>query len=228
MARGARRPRNRFAALAQPLNLIAIQLSGRSNLENLTQGTLVSSYKPIREDLHRLAYATYLLELFDKSSEGATETGELFVMLLTVLELVSYSNALDLVRRATEMKLMASLGFRPQLLYCIYCQETLDNKNPLGYNVSEGGFVCPKCHSHSLSSNSKAIVCSGAGRQLLHDLQVVNLAKLDVLSPSFARTKKDCLIQVDVILHESIRAHLGSLPKAADFLESIGQGSTLF
>jgi len=227
IVRGARRPRNRFAAMAQPLNLLEVQLTGNSNLETLSQGQLVNSYRIIKEDLLRLAYASYILELFDKATEGASDVAEVFIMLLTALELVRYSDDLHLVRMAVEMKLMTAIGYRLQLEYCIYCQDILDNTKPLHYNIAEGGFICERC-----KTSANTLACNPFGRELLLKMQKVSLIRFDTIADSSDRVagkvhsaesgnRQEGLRQVDSILRESLRTHLGAIPKASEFLDEI-------
>ncbi|MCL2547605.1 MAG: DNA repair protein RecO [Symbiobacteriaceae bacterium] len=253
IARGARRPRNRFTAMAQPLNHIDVQLAGSGNLETLNQGQMINSYRSLKEDLNRLACASYLLELFDKATEGASDVAEVYIMLLTALELLQYCEVHSLVCMATEMKLLAAIGFRPQLEYCIYCQEMLDNKKPLHYNIAEGGFTCDHC-----ASPSQGIYCNTFSRHLLLDLQKVHLAKLDSLLgtirsaivenedfafnntgtisrsgevsylESLLREKtvpiseaQEGIMQADKVIRESLRVHLGDLPKSSEFMDRV-------
>ncbi|MCL2497438.1 MAG: DNA repair protein RecO [Symbiobacteriaceae bacterium] len=213
MVRGARRPRNRFAALAQPLNLIEVQLSGNTALENLTQGQLVNNYRTLKESLDRLAYAQYLLELFDKSTEGASDVAEVFIMLLTALELIQYSENLILVRLAVEMKLLAAIGLRPQLESCILCQEKLDNKKPLYYNYDAGGFCCSHC------SPEGNLLCSPSARELLLYLQQVSLARLPTVAAE--QTESAVLQEAATLLQHTWGQHLGAPPKSLEFLQYI-------
>ena len=224
VVRGARRPRNRFAAMAQPMNLIDAQLSGSGNLENLSQGQLVNNYREIKADLDRLAYAGYLLNLFDLATSGASDVAEVFIMLITALELVQYSDEPEIVRLAVEMKLLTAIGFRPHLDNCILCYERLDNSKPLYYNAIKGGVCCSYC-----ADEKQVMPCDGNCRELLVLLQKTNLDKLSIIEKRYGSKQNEIptadvamsLKQSGNILKESLRQALGELPKAIEFLDDI-------
>ena len=215
MVRGARRPRNRFAALAQPLNLIEVQLSGNGGLENLAQGQLVNNYRHLKADLDRMAYGSYIVELFDRATEGASDVAEMFIFLLNVLELVQFGNDLEMTKLLTEIVLLSGMGFRPNLEHCTICQETVDEKKPLHYNIREGGIVCS---SHAVTQQQ--LLCSWPTVLLLRELLRVDPRNLDSLHAS-----AEMRLQASHILQFSLQEVLGSMPRSADFLATVVDAS---
>ena len=211
ITKGSRRPRNRFAALAQPLNLIEAQLSGSTGLENLTQAQLVKNYRIIREDLDKLAYASYLLELFDKATEGASDAAEVFLLLMTALEMLQYSEDLRMVCLYIELKLLAAIGFFPHIKICVKCQLPIDKNEPLGYNIVEGGVCCSKCFTQE-----SMLPFSIAGRNLMADCLSIEPHHI-----SQVETDEATLNQVREVARESLRNALGDLPRSIQFLDTV-------
>src|SRR5699024_3176785 len=66
IARGAKKPRSRMAAVTQPFVNGEFLVYISKQLSTLQQGEITHSFRPIREDIVKTAYAAYLAELTDK------------------------------------------------------------------------------------------------------------------------------------------------------------------
>ena len=132
VARGARRPRNRYAAACQLFTHVKGQFYHGKNLDTLSQIDIVESYRKLREDLTRMAYATYACELADEMIREREKNNETpFLLLLTTLHLFNEGDGYEAILRAYELKLLSIQGFRPNLEDCVSC----------GAGLPDGPFV---------------------------------------------------------------------------------------
>src|SRR4051794_19055885 len=69
MARGASKPNSRLSAVTQLFCSGYFLVTTSTGLGSLQQGEMVDSLRFIREDLFATAYASYIVELLDKSVE---------------------------------------------------------------------------------------------------------------------------------------------------------------
>lgn len=149
VAKGARRPRNRFAPATQLFTQVQAQLYRGRNLDTLSQVEIVESFRTLREDLVRMAYATYACELMDALVVERQKQEMPFLLLLTTLHLLNAPEmAPEPVLRSYELKLLSLLGFRPSLEECVGCgtREVADGLQ-IRFAPGPGGVLCPRCSS---------------------------------------------------------------------------------
>ncbi len=148
MAKGARRPRNRLAGLTQIFTHVELQLFSGKNMDTISQGQIINPFRILREDLDRMAYGVYILELFERATEGISEYQDYFVLLLTALELCQHGSGLPLIRHGVEARLLNLMGYRPVVERCVACGCSLEAVATLRYSAEDGGVLCPACKSY--------------------------------------------------------------------------------
>lgn len=149
VAKGARRPRNRFAASVQLFTHVRAQLYHGRSLDTLSQTEIVESFRHLREDLTRMAYATYACEVMDALVPERQRHDSPFLLLLTSLHLFNEPDmAPEPILRAYELKLLSMLGFRPSLESCVNCgTKQIAGTGPVRFTPALGGVLCPTCAS---------------------------------------------------------------------------------
>lgn len=85
VVKGARRPRSRFIGNTLPFNLVKAMFFTGKNLDQLSQAELTHSFVSIREELIKLAYASYWVELIDEFLPEREPAPEIFRFFLAVL-----------------------------------------------------------------------------------------------------------------------------------------------
>src|SRR5690625_1080684 len=118
VARGARRSRSRLLAPSQLFSHSKYLFYKGRSLHSVSQAELANSFRPLREDISRLAYASYLAELLDVFISESEPNAELFRNGLEGFTLMAGADDLELASRWFEMNLLAHLGYRPELHYC--------------------------------------------------------------------------------------------------------------
>lgn len=144
VARGARRIRNRLLSPTQVFTHGRYLIFPSKSLHNLSQGDIIHSGQNIRDDLEKLAYASYITELLDALTAEEDLTENLFPLLAATLSLVE-SGRSKLAVRAFELRLMSELGYTPELYHCLRCGEVLHNRISFS---EQGGALCEKCVGH--------------------------------------------------------------------------------
>lgn len=111
----------------------------------MTQANIHDSFYEIRNDLDKLIYSSYILDLTEEVASPGQEDNHLFYLLLQTLSYLCYSdlNPED-ITRVFEIKLMDHLGYRPVLDSCIICGS---NTDPYHFDVRQGGLICAACHN---------------------------------------------------------------------------------
>jgi len=145
LARGAKKPRSRMAAVTQPLVYVQFFIYLKSGLSVMQQGEVINSYRHIREDIIKTAYASYITELTDK----LMDTKDSDVYIFTQLEqTMSWINEMEedamIPVMMYELKLYKKAGFAPFVDGCVNCRSKAP---PFSFSVQEGGLLCSKCSS---------------------------------------------------------------------------------
>ncbi|KGX88908.1 DNA repair protein RecO [Pontibacillus litoralis] len=151
MARGAKKPKSKMIAITQPFVYGNYLIQIGSNMGTLHQGEIVQSFRPIREDIEKSAYASYVSELTNKLTEQNERDPFLFEQLLQTLKFMSEDKDLDILLYMYELKMYKKGGFAPQLMQCVHCGRV---NGPFAFSVLEGGILCPVCKYHDPEAQS--------------------------------------------------------------------------
>ena len=77
VAKGVRKPRSRKAGHLEPFTRVELLLAHGRDLPIVTQAEAKEAYHVLREDLVRMGYASYIIELLDRFTY---EEGENFAL----------------------------------------------------------------------------------------------------------------------------------------------------
>lgn len=142
MARGAKKPNSRLAAITQYFTYGHFLVYRGKGLGTLQQGELLSPYRSIREDIFLTAYASYMIELLDKSTDERKPNPYLFELLQQSLTYLSEGYDAEILTNIFEMKMLNTLGLYPVLTECSLCA---NKEGPFGFSIREGGLICTRC-----------------------------------------------------------------------------------
>lgn len=145
MARGAKKPKSRLSSISQLFTYgtyLFYKGSGRG-MGTLSQGEVLRSFREIRQDLVKTAYAAYFAELLDKVLEEHEPHPYLFQLFLESCSLLEDDKDVEILSRLYELKILNSSGYRPFLNGCVVCGGT---EGFFGFSVQEGGFICERCY----------------------------------------------------------------------------------
>ncbi|MEH7343749.1 DNA repair protein RecO [Bacillus sp. JJ1532] len=142
MARGAKKPSSRLAAVTQPFTYGYFLVQRSSGLGSLQQGEMISSMRSIREDIFLTAYASYIVDLTDKGTDDRKPNPYLFELVYQSLNLVNEGFDAEIIVNIFEMKMLNTFGLYPVLNQCTVCSSTGGH---FSFSIREGGLICHRC-----------------------------------------------------------------------------------
>lgn len=177
IARGAKKPKSRMAAVTQPFILGEFFIYINSGLSTIQQGDVVDSLRFIREDIIKTAYAAYIVELTDKLVDSHLPDKYLFDQLYQTLSWIAEHDEVDadIPMMMYELKLFAKGGFAPTVNKCVSCGR---KDTPLYFSIAEGGLLCSRCNH----IDSEAVMLPGNVAKLLHIFVSVELERVGTIS----------------------------------------------
>jgi len=158
VVKGVRKTRSRFGARLEPMVHVSLLFYEGRELDIVTQAEALEHFKPVREDLDRLAKAQVLLEATDHLAQERHANPRLYSMLLGALRALAAHDA-PLLVPAFFLKLLSTEGFHPLLDECASCG---GRYGLAGFDLAQGGVLCVSC-----SARGDAIAVSDAGLDLV-------------------------------------------------------------
>jgi DNA repair protein RecO (recombination protein O) len=141
VAKGVRKTKSRFGGRLEPLTHVALLLYEGRELDIVTQAETLDHFRPVREDLDRIARATSLLEAVDQVAQEREPNPRLYQMLVGALRALAAANAPVLVG-AFFWKLLSLEGAHPLLDQCATCARPDQLE---AFDLLEGGVLCRDC-----------------------------------------------------------------------------------
>ena len=108
-------------------------------------------FHSIRNGLESLSYASYVVEFVQYVTEPMLAQPDLLKLTLKTLQALSAKEAnYPLIRSIYELRALAELGYRPQLISCLECGERLEESetNSYYFSAEAGGLVCKSCKAY--------------------------------------------------------------------------------
>ncbi|HEX2046677.1 MAG TPA: DNA repair protein RecO [Acidimicrobiales bacterium] len=153
VVKGVRKTKSRFGARLEPMVHVSLLFYEGRELDIVTQAEVVELFRPVREDLGRLAKASSLLEAVDQLAQERHSNPRLFVMLLGALRALSAHDSPVLVP-AFFLKLLSSEGFHPLLDECAACG---DRYGLVAFDLAAGGVLCGGCGGRDMSLSAPGL-----------------------------------------------------------------------
>jgi len=144
IAKGVRKIRSRKAGHLEPFTRVNLFLAKGRNMDIITQAETIDPYMGLRQDLQRVAFASYVVEVLDRFTYEEGQNVSIFHLLAETLSRLESQDNPETVVHYYEVRLLDLLGFRPQLFECIDCgQEILPESQY--FSPLAGGVACPRC-----------------------------------------------------------------------------------
>ncbi len=144
VAKGVRKVTSRLAGHVELFTRSQMLLAKGRNLDIVTQSETVDAYRPLHDDLSRIAHASYAAELLDKLTPDALEHYPSYKLIVETFQLLSTDGDVDKTLRWFELQLLGYLGYSPELTRCVECRNEL---TPVvnAFSPALGGVVCASC-----------------------------------------------------------------------------------
>ena len=148
--RGARRVTSRLGGHVDILNHVQLSLAQGRQLDVITGAESLESFRPLKDDLERVALALYLMELADALLPEGAPHPVVYHLLLGSLRLLNRPGDSTFLPRYVELRLLMDAGYQPELRRCLVCGVELQPGRHR-YAPGLGGVVCGACpveHGH--------------------------------------------------------------------------------
>ncbi len=175
IARGAKKPKSRMAALTQPFIYGQFFVYLQQGLSTIQQGEIIQSYRNIREDIVKTAYASYVSELTDKLLDDRRPDYYLFDQFRLTFDWISDHNEYEIPVLMYELKLFKKGGFAPVVDACVQCGK---KNSPYAFSIREGGLLCTQCKAF----DPEAVMLSDVLVRLLYIFSTVGLERVNSIS----------------------------------------------
>lgn len=143
MANGSRTLKSRYLAAAQQFCYGHYVLYQKGERYWVREVSLIESFFDLRQDLSRMALATYICDVADDAVEENAPEKELLRLLLNTLYAISRGGyPEDIVKAAFEMRAATLLGFMPDVSACSVCGT---DEADFFLDVMNGALICGAC-----------------------------------------------------------------------------------
>lgn len=142
MARGAKKPSSRLAAITQPFTHGTFSVFKGKGMGTLQAGDQLESLRHIREDIMATAYASYITELIDRLTEQDEPQQGVYVLLYQALHAIEEGYDPEAITLFVEWKMLPAAGLTPTLHQCASCGAT---EGEFAFSFQELGFLCHRC-----------------------------------------------------------------------------------
>jgi DNA repair protein RecO (recombination protein O) len=241
VAKGARRAQSTLRGPCQPFSHNLFFLWHGKSLDGISQVEVVDSFAGLRDNLLKLAAASYLVELVDDVARERDPSPELFDLLLESFrwleEAEPNASAVTHILRAFDLRFLGLAGFAPTLDACASCgspAEAWAGGGAVAFSAAAVGIVCPACRAAVAVSDetgggfgfgdgqggpagpSVVLVAAGtlAAMRHLAAAASVDQARVLRLTPRAAK-------EMEQALRAHLRYHLDRQLKSLDFLDTV-------
>lgn len=217
IAKGARRSRKRFQnafGLFSHLRLAFFEREG-AGLARVDSCDLVQVFPRIREDLKRIYYGNYFLELMNEMAGEREVNPEAFELLLSFLTVLETTVPQEEHLRMFEIRMLSLFGYRPNMRWCDGCKrewEALRESRAVFFSLERGTLVCDAC---STTLSGRIPVSLGTAR-LIEEISQAELHKIHRL-----RFTSQALSESRVLLPVFIAYQLGKEMKSLKALAAL-------
>lgn len=151
VARGAKKLNSKLSGYLEPFSLVEILIIPGRGFDYIGSVSNREVFLSLRDNLNKLYYAGLALKNFNRLVRDNQKDERLFLLLQRFLEsLDSYleekfsKESGELLYIFFALKLLAELGYRPELYECLSCRKKI-KKGKNYFNLKNGGLICLDC-----------------------------------------------------------------------------------
>ncbi|MDP3488199.1 MAG: DNA repair protein RecO [Bacillota bacterium] len=141
VAKGARKIQSRYASITQLFCNVRFTVYRGKSMHTFSQVELIEGFRPLREDLGRMTYGLYMLEMVDATLDEGQSHDDILSLLIACLHILSHTEHLELLLAFFELRLLSRLGWALNLERCPVCNGKRGNK----FSMQNLGFPCSAC-----------------------------------------------------------------------------------
>lgn len=212
MAKGARRTKSPLIGSTQIFCYSDFVLYKGRSFYHINQGEVLNTFYSLREDLYKLAYGSYILEIVEAGITEGESNERIFLLVLKTLKTLSLmEDGFLKLLLAFQLKFMSFIGYKPQLKNCVIC-----NNSELGeikFSINHGGVICSRCKANGVGGEK-------VSKSVVHVMDTLLYAKLDSLED--IALSEELLLEVERIVTKFTLSHMDRKSfKSLEFIKSI-------
>jgi len=214
VAKGARKVQSRYASITQPFSYLRFTSYRGKTFHTLSQVEVIEGYRPLRDNLEKIAYGLYLMELVDLSLVEEQAHDDILSLLLASLHILCHSERYELLLAFFELRLLSRLGFALDLRQCAECGGQAGHR----LRLNAGGLLCDRCSQEGAAHG--AVTVSSEALRLLAALRQNDWQKIETM-PKTPVGEREMAALLDRIVSHRIE----KTPESFKFLAEIRRGS---
>tara|TARA_A100001011_G_scaffold71076_1_gene72815 strand:+ start:58110 stop:58853 length:744 start_codon:yes stop_codon:yes gene_type:complete len=182
IAKGVKTSKTLQTGYLEPINCISINLyyNSKRQLQIFSKAEFDQPFLSIKSNIKKLSYSFAVIELIDKTVNGEESHHQLFNLTKNILSAINDNKGkINILFWFFQLKLLALLGFKPNLSNCSNCQDSLNSANFLS-----GELFCSEC------SNSTGIKLSKNALSLLKKINEIEINDIPKLKISIFERKE--------------------------------------
>ena len=148
VAKGVRKSKSPISGLVLPFSYNQINIYRGRSLDRINQIKNIYPFSPLREDLLKMAYASFMAELVERVGMENDPNQPLFSLLLSSFhQLLKLEQGISFIDLFFKIKVLNIIGFKPQLAKCVLCAKPVTTSSQNYFNIKQGGIICASCSS---------------------------------------------------------------------------------
>jgi len=217
IVKGARRSRKRFQNALDLFSHLRLIFFDREEmgLARGQNGDILDSFPRIREDLKKIFYGNYFLELVNEMAGEREVNREAFDLLLSFLSILEKMEPEEEQLRMFEIRMLSLFGYRPNMKKCGLCKKGWEDLKeiPIFFSPARGSLVCEVC---SKGLNNLLPLSLGTAR-IIEKISQMELPKIHRL-----RFTSQALSESRELLPKFITYQLGKELRSLKALSNLG------
>jgi len=205
IAKGSKSIKSSLRSVSTKLTYAEFQINYKEGkLSTLICADVISPLNNIKNDLLKISYASYLLDL---TSQVLKENNnkDIYEILVSALEKIDEGYDEVVISNILELKYLSYLGISPNFDSCSVCGKS----KVLTISSEKGGFVCSEHHTNEKIVNSKTL-------KVIRMLYYVDISKISKVELSSVVKK-----EIDEFIDEYYDRYTGLYLKTKEFLKNI-------
>lgn len=168
VAKGARKPRSRFANRLEPGCVLDLLCHTGRNLDIIQEARVEAANTAARRDLAHLSGVEAVCEALSRIAVEGQELPRIFDLSVAALDAIGRASAaqVPLLTAAHLLKAVSIAGVRPALAQCASCGEDLEpleQGRSVAFSYEGGGRICDRCRGADPWSYIDPLVVSDIG-----------------------------------------------------------------
>lgn len=144
IAKGAKSMRNRHIPCTQLFAYGSFGLRKTGNFYYITDSDLIENYYDIRNDILKVALATYICDVVSDVTQEGNNDDEILRLTLNMLYAISKDlKQPEVIRAVFQIRLASELGFAPDLDGCSLCND--NTYDTYYFDILDGIITCQEC-----------------------------------------------------------------------------------